>query len=85
MEIPRYVRALILIFSFFSIFWLPWPFSIFAMFIAGLILPPVAFLLGFLADLLYYPGHGLPWGLITGASMAILSYAVRYIVKTRII
>ncbi len=52
--------------------------------VAGLYMPAVPFFVGVLVDLLYYPGHTLPLGLCGGALVCMITYGVRYLVRTRI-
>ncbi len=85
MTVPRYVKIAIVILGFLSLFYLPWPFTVACMFFAGLVFAPAAFILGILADILYYPGHGWLWGTTAGLITALLAAFVRYIIKTRII
>jgi hypothetical protein len=84
MTIPRYAKGGVLILSTLSLFWWPWPFSVFLMFLSGLIFPPASLALGITADLLYYPGHGYLWATLTGAFITLISVLVRHFVKTRI-
>jgi len=85
MSIPPYVRVGTPIAAFLSLFWFPWIVSILFIFFSGLVFPPLALALGILADILYYPGSGLPWGSISGLLLALFSALVRHFVKTRII
>lgn len=84
MRIPVIVRAAVIVIALLSLFWLPWSISLILMFFSGLVFPPLALALGVLADLLYYPGHGLPWATLDGLVLALISAAVRHFVKTRI-
>jgi hypothetical protein len=84
MKIPPYVRAGTPIVAFLSLFWFPWTVSCVFMFLAGLVFPALALALGVFADILYYPGTGIPWGSIIGLILALASALVRHFVKTRI-
>lgn len=84
MRIPVFVRAAVILIALLSLFWLPWAISLMLMFLSGLIFPPAALALGVLADLLYYPGHGVPWATFDGLALTLISAAVRHLVKTRI-
>ena len=84
MTLPRFVRLLITGFPFLSLVLFPWPLTVFLMFLAGLIFPPLALLAGILADILYYPGSGLLKGTLTGLFVCVLTYAVRHLYRTRI-
>lgn len=39
---------------------------------------------GIAADILYYPGSGIPMSTLSGAILTLAAVAVRYFVKTRI-
>lgn len=84
MRIPSYMRVGAVVGATASLFWLPWGATLTALFLAGLVFPPIAFALGILADILYYPGIGLPWGTVYGLLIAVLSALVRHFVKTSI-
>lgn len=84
MTFPPYTKAGVVVLGILSIFWLPWVCSIVLMFLAGLVTPLAALGIGVLADFLYYPGHGWPWGVTVGLIMAATSAAVRHLVRTRI-
>lgn len=84
MQVPLPVRVAVVGLALLSLFWFPWPVSLILLFLSGLVFPPAALALGVLADLLYYPGSGLPWGTIWGLILALISAAVRHFVKTRI-
>jgi len=71
--------------SVISMLTLPWPVTAILVAVSGYLFPPVAFAEGILADILYYPGHGIFAGTCIGALLAVLMYAVRHFVKTRII
>lgn len=78
------LKIVVLVLSTLSLMWFPWPVSVGAMVVAGLVFPPFAFFLGACAELLYGAG-GFPTALITGLSIALLTYVVRVFVKKRII
>ncbi len=84
MHIPAYVRIGCAVAAVLSLFWLPWPCALALMFLTGLAFPPAAFAIGALADILYYPGSGLPWGVLAGLLCMLAAVAVRHFVKTRI-
>lgn len=68
-----------------SLFIFPWEVTLLLMTAAALSVPPSAILVGVLADILYYPGIGLPAGVLWGAALYIAASGVRHIVKTRIL
>lgn len=84
MHIPGYVRVGCVVAAAVSLFWLPWVCTLVLLFLAGLSFPPAALALGAFADVLYYPGAGLPWGVIAGALCLLAAVSVRHFVKTRI-
>ena len=84
MTVPLPVRGALVILGFLSVFWLPWKITILFMLFGGFVFPPAAFGIGVVVDLLYYPGSGVFWGTITGLLIMLISVAVRYFVKTRI-
>lgn len=84
MHVSVPVRAALIVIALLSIFWLPWAITLVLMFLSGLVFPPLALILGILADLLYYPGHGFFWASFDGLLLTLLSAAVRHFVKTRI-
>jgi len=84
MKVPSYVRAGTPLVAFLSLFWFPWAVSCAFMFLAGLVFPALALALGVFADILYYPGVGIPWGSVIGLALALASAFVRHLVKTRI-
>ena len=84
MDIPPYLRVSAIVGAVLSLLWLPWAMTLVFIFLAGLVFPPAALALGVLTDLLYYPGVGLPWGVITGALIMLVSALVRHFVKTSI-
>ncbi len=84
MRVPPYAKAATVGLAALSLFWLPWPFSLALAFLAGLVLPPPCLPSRLPRDLLYYPGHGMPWGVLAGAILALICAAVRHFVKTRI-
>lgn len=71
-------------FPFFSLFFFPWPVTLIAAAASGLVFPPLAFFIGVFVDFLYFPGQTVPLGTLTGAAIALGTYAVRYVLKTRI-
>lgn len=85
MRVPLPVRIAVIVIALLSLFWLPWTISLLLMFLSGLVFPPAALALGVLADLLYYPGHGFPWGTCSGLALTLICAFVRHFVKTRII
>lgn len=84
MQLPFYIKVFIVVLTGLSLFWLPWPFTVAGMFLSGLVFPPLAAVFGILADILYYPGAGLPYAALTGLVLALVSFLVRHFVKTRI-
>lgn len=79
----RHVRIFLAALPFFAIFLFPWPLTLVTAFAAGLVFPPLPLIVGMLADVLYAPGgwwEGTSWGV--GLSLG--AYAVRYVVRTRI-
>lgn len=83
-KIPRSVRAAIVLLALSAPFLFPWQASMALAFAAGLVFPPLALFIGFLFDVLYHPGHAFIWGTFWGVIGAAACYAVRYIVRTRI-
>lgn len=81
---PPWLRLTLAALPFISLFLFPWMLTAVLMFLAGLVFPPLPLLAGVLSDVVYYPGFGLYEGTLTGLLLSILSYAVRYIVRTRI-
>lgn len=77
------VRIVVALLPFLALFLFPWPLTLVTAFAAGLVFPPVALLVGVLADVLYSPG-GWWEGTLWGAGIALLAYLVRYVVRTRI-
>jgi hypothetical protein len=84
MQIPFFIKIAIIVLTGLSLFWLPWPVTLAGIFLSGLAFPPAAAAFGILADILYYPGSGMPTATITGAALTLAAVLVRYIVKTRI-
>lgn len=81
---PQWLRVFFAVFPFISLFFLPWPMTLIAAFAAGLVFPPLAVIIGVLVDVLYHPGTGWYVGTVSGLLLCGLSYAVRYISRTRI-
>lgn len=84
MHISLPVRITVTALALLSLFWLPWTVTLVCLFLAGLAFPPSAFALGVVADLLYYPGHGIFLGTLWGLILGLVAVAVRHFVKTRI-
>ena len=84
MQIPPTVRVALIALAALSVVWFPWPLTATLIFAAGLAFPPAALALGVAADLLYYPGWGVPWATLTGMGCALAATLVRHILKTRI-
>lgn len=70
--------------AFLAPFLFPWLFTRVVMLAVSFVWPPFALLSGGLTDLLYYQGHGVPYGLVWGAALAAIGFFVRRFVKTRI-
>jgi hypothetical protein len=83
-ELPQWLRLFCAALPFVSVFLFPWKLTALFMFLAGLVFPPIPAIVGVLSDVVYYPGFGLYEGTLTGILLTILAYAVRYIVRTRI-
>lgn len=84
MNIPYPLKIAIIALAVVSLFVFPWPLTLVLMALAGLILPASALCIGVLSDILYYPGFGLPWGVLAGLLIALGAALVRHIMKTRI-
>ncbi len=84
MQLPAYVRIGFVAAAGLSLFWLPWLCTVAFMFFAGLAFPPSALAIGVLADILYYPGTGFPWGVLAGLLCTLGAVSVRHFVKRRI-
>lgn len=84
MKVPRFTKIAIVALTGLSLFWLPWPVTVAGIFLSGLVFPSLAAAYGVLADILYYPGFGLPYATLTGLVLALVSFLVRHFVKTRI-
>jgi hypothetical protein len=75
---------------FFSIlgilapFFFPVPYVIILAVIIAIFVPPIAFLMGGLLDVLYFNGIGMPYFTIAGFILALLGVFVQQFVKTRI-
>jgi hypothetical protein len=70
--------------AFLSLFIFPPLVSFLFIALAGFLSPLSAVALGLFADILYYPGSGLPVGLISGIILAAACFFVRAFVKARI-
>lgn len=82
MQVLRYA---LLPLTLISLFIFPWAVTVIGMAGSALIYPPTALFLGIVADLLYYPGVGLPMSVLWGAGLTVSAYLVRYFVKTRML
>lgn len=83
-RVPRSARAVVVLLALSAPFLFPWQAGMALAFAAGLVFPPLAFFIGFLFDALYHPGHAFIWGTFWGLAGACICWAVRYIVRTRI-
>ena len=81
---PLWLRVLFVLAPFFALFLFPWPLTLGLSFLAGLIFPPIALIVGILTDVLYHPGSGWPIGTSWGLILALIAYVVRHVMKTRI-
>jgi hypothetical protein len=68
-----------------SPFFFPWPFAFFIACAVSLFVPPIALVWGALTEFLYFSGVGVPYFLITGIVVSVVTYFVHQFVKTRII
>lgn len=68
-----------------SLFIFPWAITLLAMAASALAHPLSALAVGILADILYYPGVGLPVGSLWGAGLATVGFFVRSFVKERML
>ncbi len=78
------MRAVLIGLSVVSLFVFPWPLTLVLGFVTSLLVPPVAFVLGVAAELLY-GAHGVPYAVIVGAVLSVVAFFVRGFVKARII
>lgn len=83
-SIPPPLKFFFVGFPFVSLFFFPWPVTLITAAASGLVFPPLAFFIGVLVDLLYLPGQTVPLGTLGGAVIALGTYIVRYVLKTRI-
>ena len=82
----RALSAVVIGAALVSPFWFPYPFTLLLSFGAAIAFPPVALLVGLIADLVYFsPPAALPWGIVGGGVMAAAGYIVRRFIKARII
>lgn len=81
------IRAALVILAVISVFCFPYPATIVLSFVASLFLPATGFVLGALVDVLYFaPGASwLPLATVTGATISVVAFLVRRLVKARII
>lgn len=70
--------------SLVSLIAFPWQLTALLTLIVGYWLPVFPLIVAALAELLYYPGYGMPHILIYGAIGSLFMYLVRSFVKTRI-
>jgi hypothetical protein len=52
--------------------------------ISGFYIPALPIFIGATIDVLYYPGNTLPLGVTVGSIIFLITYGVRYFVRTRI-
>lgn len=83
------MRATLITAAALSLFLFPYPFTLALSFAASLAFPPVAFLIGIAADILYFvPGEGwqaLPAASLAGAGLSLAAFAARHFLKARIL
>ena len=77
------IRYALIGLAFLSLFVFPWPLTVALTFVASLYIPPLALLMGALAEILYGTG-GMPYALIVGVVGSVVAYFVRRLIKTRI-
>ncbi|HEX8591174.1 MAG TPA: hypothetical protein VF696_00250 [Candidatus Paceibacterota bacterium] len=82
--VPKSLRIFFAIFPFFALIFFPWPMTLITAFVAGLVFPPLALVVGVLVDILYSPGSSWWEGTTWGTGLMLASYLVRHVVKTRI-
>lgn len=81
-SVPKIALPLLAIVGVFT---LPWKLTLLLSALAALYFPPTALLIGILADILYYPGTGLPTASLYGAGIALAAAGVRWFAETRIL
>lgn len=79
------MRAVILVATFLSLVWLPWPMTVVLMVVASISFPLSGIAFGILFDLLYAPAAGIPLGLLWGSAASIAGYAISRFIRERII
>lgn len=83
-RVPLGLKAAVVLLALVSPLLFPWQFGIPLGLAAGFVYPPLVLFIGFLSDILYYPGHGPYMGVILGVLGFALVSGVRYVVRTRI-
>ena len=81
---PLWFRIVFAVLPFVSLVIFPWSLTLSLMFAAGLVYSPLALVAGILADVLYHPGTGLWEATVWGIGLMVLTYAVRYFVRRRV-
>lgn len=80
------IRYLVLGVTFLSLFWLPWPFTVFLMFLASVFVPLAGIVFGVLLEVLYAPVGfiGVPIGVLWGALASLAGFGLSRFIATRI-
>ncbi|KND52048.1 MAG: hypothetical protein ABA06_02170 [Parcubacteria bacterium C7867-001] len=78
------MRASLIFLALLSPFIFPSPLSGALSFAAALVYPPVALVVGLIADALYYPGSGYPLATLIGVAIALVAFFMRGFAKARI-
>jgi hypothetical protein len=81
------LRFILISSAFLSVFFFPYPFTLFLSFIASVFVPWVAFIIGITQDALFMVPHEgrIPTATLLGAVASITALVVRRFVKARII
>lgn len=80
------MRYSILLATFLSLVWLPWPITVALMVASSISLPISGIVFGVLFDLVYAPigAVGLPLGVLWGAGASLTGYLILRFIRTRI-
>ncbi len=81
------LHSLIVIVTFLSVFWFPWPITATFAFFSALWIPLLPLAIGILFDVLYWAPHAtwFPYSSLLGAVITGISYVVRSRLKAGII
>ena len=80
------MRFVLLVATFLSLVWLPWPITVVLMVASSISLPLSGIVFGVLIDMLYAPvgAVGIPLGVLWGSVASLVGYTISRFVRARI-